>query len=541
MLMSLGTHTDAVSARLKKWRSEDFASRLWSKDYRLWSAEPVPELTDRLGWLDLPARMACEIEELERFAGEVRDEGMKHLVLMGMGGSSLAPEVFQSVLGNAPGYPELTVLDSTHPDAVRSVEERIDLAKTLFIVSSKSGTTLETLSLFRYFWDSVGKAGEPQGKHFIAISDPGTPLQALASERGFRKSFEAVSDIGGRYSALSAFGLVPAALIGADVRGLLEKAGSMADACRGEGAGLDLGAAIGELTLAGRDKVTFLTSGSLEAFPAWIEQLIAESTGKDDRGIVPVAGEAVAAPGAYGKDRMFVWMALDADKEDGLEASAAGLEKAGHPVIRVRLARAIELGREMFRWEVPVACAGAVLGIHPFNQPDVQLAKELAKRAMEGEPGQSDGDDEPAVPAGDAAALKKAVAGLLSGAGEGDYISLQAYLAPCPGTRSALDGIRLAFRDRLKLATTSGYGPRFLHSTGQLHKGGPNTGIFLQLTDQPGEDLAVPETGYGFGALIAAQALGDYRALKQRGRRVLRVDLGRDTSAGLELLADAIR
>ncbi|MFQ5795439.1 MAG: bifunctional transaldolase/phosoglucose isomerase [Candidatus Bipolaricaulia bacterium] len=543
--LDLGTYHIRVEERLQVWQSEDFVRRLWSKDPALWFSEPVSEITDRLGWLDLPETMHEQLDDLRAFADEVKAEGMRHVVLLGMGGSSLAPEVFQRTFGNAPGYPELVVLDSTHPAAVRAVDQRIDPGHTLFLVSSKSGTTLETLSLFRYFWNRAGQVTDTPGRHFVAITDPGTPLEQLAHERGFRHVFQASPDVGGRYSALTAFGLVPAALIGMDVHQLLDQAWTLSEACafcvpESDTPCLPLGAALGELARAGRDKVTFLASPSLEAFPTWLEQLIAESTGKDDTGILPVADEPLAVPEMYGSDRLFVHLALEQDDTPDLEEQLNALEVSGHPVARIHLTEKADLGQEILRWEVAVAAAGAVLGIHPFNQPDVQLAKDLARQAMGQDQGTEKQRDEPVVESirvDQLEDLAQAISDWLSQARSGDYVAVQAYLAPTPETTATLQEIRLTLRDRLKLATTLGYGPRFLHSTGQLHKGGPNTGLFLQLVDEPTDDLPVPETDYTFGTLIRAQAQGDNQALKQRGRRVLRVNLGGDASAGLKRLA----
>ena len=539
--LSLGHLTKNVDERLAAWQRGSFARRMWSKDYTLWSKQPVPELTDRMGWLALPEIMHEQVAELNAFAERVRAEGFQHVVLLGMGGSSLAPEVFQRTFGNAAGHPELIVLDSTHPAAVRAAEARVDLSRTLFLVSSKSGTTTETSSFFYYFWQRVREAGKDPGPHFVAITDPGTPLEKLAADRHFRRTFAAPPEVGGRYSALSVFGLVPAALIGADIRRLLDEALTVAESCafcvpEPLAPPFRLGAAMGELALVGRDKLTFLASPSLGAFPVWAEQLIAESTGKDNKGIVPVADEPLGLPSVYGSDRFFAVLMLEGDSSD-LPAKVKALEAAGHPVVRIQLRENIELGQEFFRWEVAVAAAGAVLGIQPFNQPDVQLAKELAKKAMSGaSQSQAAGADPLRLDKNFSNALRE----LLSSVRAGDYISLQAYLNPTAETWAALQQIRTALRDRTKAATTVGFGPRFLHSTGQLHKGGPNTGVFLQIVDEPAEDLQVPETNYSFAQLIRAQAEGDYQALKQRGRRVLRVQLGRDTAAGLRQIQESL-
>jgi transaldolase/glucose-6-phosphate isomerase len=545
--LHLGKLQGRVQRRLKGWQGQQFSSRLWQKDYTLWSSTLVPEITDRLGWLELPRSMEQQVNELRAFADKAKADGIRHVVLLGMGGSSLAPEVFQQTFGNAPGYPELRVLDSTHPAAVKAVEAQIDLAHTLFLVSSKSGTTTETNSFFYYFWDKLSRVKPEPGDHFVAITDPGTALEKLSLQRKFRGIFNAPEDVGGRYSALTVFGLVPAALIGVDVAEILERARRMSAACaaavpEGDNPGLILGAALGELTLAKRDKVTFLCSPSLTAFPAWVEQLIAESTGKDRKGIVPVANERLGSPEKYGADRFFVYLRLNGDENHVLDRQVAALEANGHPVARIDIDGKSNLGQEFFRWEVAVAAAGAALGIHPFNQPDVQLAKDLAKKAMDKEAGgrKSGARQKDEVLAGDREAFRQALSSWLGSKKPRDYVAVQAYLNPSAEHNAKLEEICTILRDRLGAATTLGYGPRFLHSTGQLHKGGPNSVVVLQIVDQPADNLAVPETNYTFDRLIQAQALGDFTALKQRRRRVLRVNLESDTEGGLRSLADAL-
>jgi transaldolase/glucose-6-phosphate isomerase len=540
----LGDSKRQVDERLKLWKKQDFSRRLWSKDPTLWFSKPQPEITDRLGWLALPEIMHDNLEELSSFAKQIKDEGMSHVVLLGMGGSSLAPDVFQKTFGNAPGYPGLLVLDSTHPSAVLSVEDKLDLNRTLFIVSSKSGTTLETLSLFRYFWNKSSLKTDSPGRHFIAITDPGTPLMKLAQKRGFRRIFEASSDVGGRYSAFTYFGMVPAALIGMDIHKLLDRARTASENCafcvsEDKAAGIILGASLGEI-YRDRSKLTFIASDSIKSFPDWLEQLIAESTGKDDKGILPVAGEPFSSVSEYGQDRFFAFLTLAGESDSKLEDRMNALKNAGHPFVRVELKDKFDLGREIFSWEVAVASAGSVLGIHPFNQPDVQLAKDFAKKAMEKIGKEEESDEETwsfDKPEGLAHALKD----WLGQAKPGDYISLQAYLSPSEETTEALQSIRFELLKSTQLATTLGYGPRFLHSTGQLHKGGPNKGLFLQIVDEPNMELPVPETDYSFKNLIKAQAVGDYSALKQRGRRILRVNLKSDVSSGLRKLSEFIR
>jgi len=531
---------DAVKQRLASWQAAEFSRRLWAKDFTLWSPKLVPEITDRLGWLHLPETMHEQVDALVAFREEIKRDGFTHAVLLGMGGSSLAPEVFQKTFGSAPGCPVLRVLDSTHPAAVKDVESKVDLAHTLFFLSSKSGTTTEMLSFFYYFWQRVSGLSKTPGRQFAAITDPGTPLEKLAKERGFRKTFSATPDVGGRYSALTHFGLVPAGVIGVDLHRLLDRAWTMEEACAScvpaaDDPGLVLGAILGEAALAGRDKVTFFASPSLRSFPTWLEQLIAESTGKDGKGIVPVANEASGKLESYGRDRVFVQIQLGSEGAGNDEELLRALEAAGHPIVRIHLQGLADIGQEFFRWEIAIAAAGAVIGIQPFNQPDVQLAKDLARQAMKSPAAAGSGSaaSKP-VDAGDEQGLRKALEGWLSGARPGDYIGIDAYIAPVAETAEALARLRATLGSRTRLATMFGYGPRFLHSTGQLHKGGPNTGLFLQLMDEPSEDVAVPETDYTFGKLIQAQALGDFTALEQRGRRVLRVQLGRDARRGLE-------
>ncbi len=543
----LGAHRPAVEKRLADWDGARFGRRLWAGDPSLWVTGLAAEISDRLGWLRLPEVMAGRLAAFRAFAEEVRAEGIDRVVLLGMGGSSLAPELFQRTLGNAPGYPRIFVLDSTHPAAVAAIERAIDIRWTLFVVSSKSGTTIEPLSFFRYFWEKAGRIDERPGRRFAAISDPGTPLQALARERGFRRAFEALPDVGGRFSALTDFGLVPAALIGADIGALLAAAREAAaadgpDVPAAQSPALRLGAALGELALAGADKLTIRTTAGLASFPDWLEQLIAESTGKDGKGIVPIAGEPAGPAARTSLDRAFVFLALAGDNARALDNEALALEADGRPVIRIRLEGLGALGQEIFHWELAVAAACSALGVHPFNQPDVELAKDLARRAMaaraKGAP--AGADAAPGVMASDGPALPEAVAAWLGGCREHDYVSLQAYLGPGADVDQGLDLVR----ERLLAATgrpvTLGRGPRFLHSTGQLHKGGPDEALVLQLVDTPALELPVPETEFDFGTLVRAQADGDLQALRRCGRRVLRVDLGGNAPGGLARLAAAV-
>ncbi|HEY4741647.1 MAG TPA: bifunctional transaldolase/phosoglucose isomerase [Candidatus Acidoferrales bacterium] len=546
---SLGPLAPAVDQRLKTWAGAQFSKRLWAKDPTLWAPAGTPEITDRLGWLNLPEVQRAQVADLVKFREEIKAAGFTHAVVLGMGGSSLAPEVFEKTFGSRDGYPVLHVLDSTHPAAITALEDSLDLRHTLFIVSSKSGTTTEPNSFFYYFWRRVSEHERSAGRHFIAITDPGTPLQKLAEQRDFRRVFLATPDVGGRYSALTHFGLVPAAIIGLDLQRFLDRALSMQQASAADVAvqnspGLQLGAIVGEAAKAGRDKITFFASPSLRRLPVWLEQLIAESTGKEGKGIVPVADEEPAGdPSRYGPDRLFVHLRLASEKDDVHTAKLRALEAAGHPVVRITTNDIYDLGGEFYRWEIAIAAAGAVIGIQPFNQPDVQLAKDLARQAMKKTPG--DGTNKSTAPdavdSSNSAALSAAVQKLLASVNPGDYIGIDAYIAPSDRTTAALERIRTLLWHRSKAATMLGYGPRFLHSTGQLHKGGPNTGLFIQILDTPAADLAVPETDYTFGTLIRAQAQGDYTALQQRGRRLLQIQLGRDVFAGLAHLEEVLR
>jgi transaldolase / glucose-6-phosphate isomerase len=545
---SLSSISGAVNQRLKTWTEAHFGRRMWAKDPTLWATASTPEITNRLGWLSLPESMRDQVPDLTSFREQIKSEGYTHAVVLGMGGSSLAPEVFQNTFGNRAGYPKLHVLDSTHPAAVAAMAAAVDLRHTLFIVSSKSGTTTEPNSFFFYFWSKLSAFDKSPGKNFVAVTDPGTTLQKLGEQRGFRRVFQATPDVGGRYSALTHFGLVPAAVIGVDLHRLLDRAWTMEEACaasvpEAKNPGVSLGAILGEAARAGRDKTTIFASPSLRHFPVWLEQLIAESTGKEGKGIVPVADEEPPADAArYGSDRVFAYLRLASEKDDSHETTLRGLEAKGHPIVRIALSEIADIGQEFFRWEVAIAAAGAAIGIHPFNQPDVQLAKDLAREAMKKTAGDGAAKSKgaPGVDASNVPALRAALEPWLKSAKPGDYFGIDAYLAPTSATWAALGCIRIALRNRAGAATMLGYGPRFLHSTGQLHKGGPNTGLFLQIIDNPSEDVAVPETDYTFGQLIRAQAQGDYTALEQRGRRVVRVQLGTDVAKGLANLEEVL-
>ena len=528
-----------VNAALANLQERNVVARVWQRDHTVWKPDSK-EITDRLGWLTVTERMRQDLPLLTSLAETVRAEGYGHVALLGMGGSSLGPEVLRQTFGSAPGYPELLVLDSTVPAWIEAVANAIDPRRTLFLVSSKSGGTIETLSLYRYFRDLVeAAAGDSKaGMNFVAITDPGAPLETLARDQGFRRAFANPADIGGRYSVLSYFGLVPAALIGMDVGALLDRADAMSAACAAGGPvqdnpGAHLGAVMGGAASEGRDKLTLLTSPSIGSFGLWVEQLIAESTGKEGAGIVPIAGEpAPSSPDFYGNDRLFAYLRVEDDDNSELEAQVNALETAGHPVVRLDLADKLDLGAEFFRWEFATAVAGAVMGIHPFDQPDVQQAKDLTDQVLQER--QSAG----ALPAPEA---PRSVENLLSDAGEeGGYVAIMPYVNGTAEIEAAFDSLRRRILERKRLPTTLGYGPRFLHSTGQLHKGGPATGYYLQITAERRRDLQVPEAPYTFGALADAQALGDLRALKTKGRRAAAIRLEEVTPEAVEAIGDAL-
>jgi transaldolase/glucose-6-phosphate isomerase len=563
----LGDAKQGVEARLERLDREQFAKRLWERDASLWGSDPAHQQVarNRLGWLEVASVITPGIETLKTLAKEVARDGYQHAVLLGMGGSSLAPEVMRRVLGVRPGLLNLTVLDSTSPAALRAVTSSCDPGRTLFLVSSKSGTTVEVASFERHFFEWVGAAlGTGAGRSFVAITDAGTPLEQLAAARGYRAVFVNPSTIGGRYSALSLFGLVPAALIGADLDGLRQHA---LDEARGSGPGvpaaqnlgLHLGAMLGELALSGRDKMTLVLGPELEPFGHWVEQLVAESTGKDGKGLVPVTGEPLGPPGAYGRDRAFVAFSA-APFPPETDAMLDELERAGHPVVRWRDPEPTALGAEFLRWEIATVTASAILGVDPFDEPNVTEAKQATRAMLEhylregsfpGGPSLATAGavtvEAPAAVAGRISPRVKGrdipaawVAALLSLAQPGDYFGLLAYFHRTPARHQRLERVRLAVRGATRLATTLGYGPRFLHSTGQLHKGGPNTGIYLQLTADEDPEIPISGEAYGFGALIRAQAAGDYQVLERRGRRVMRVHLGADPEQTLDEIAEVI-
>jgi transaldolase/glucose-6-phosphate isomerase len=519
-----------IAERVKRAAEEDVARRIWGKDDTLWGPAGQPEVADRLGWLSVTDAMEDQLADLQAFADAVRDEGVADVVLLGMGGSSLAPEVIARSFGAQEGRPRLHVLDSTDAGAVRDVEAAIDLDRTLFLVSTKSGGTIETLSLFEHFWSR-----RPEGEAFVAITDPGSGLEALGRERGFRRTFLNDPDIGGRYSALSYFGLVPAALMGADVAGMLRQAGVAQLNCQSfesgdVSSGLWLGLAWGELAAAGRDKLTYVIDPPLQSFGLWVEQLIAESTGKEGKGIVPVVDEPLGAPEDYGDDRTFVHLRHGDEPDEATDAKVAALHEAGHPVIVRQVDGPTDLGRLFFFAEFAIATAGWVLGINPFDQPNVQEAKDNTKRALD-----ADARDQPDATDDDLRAL-------LDGLGAPHYLAVMGYVAPSEDFDAAVAELRATVRDATKAATTFGYGPRFLHSTGQLHKGGPPTGRFLQLVHDSEPDVEVPGAPYTFTRLKHAQAIGDLETLRGHGLPAQRVTLrGDDPAAALRELTARLK
>ena len=531
-------HNSEIASGLAELERDQIISRIWNGDHTVWKPDPT-EIADRLGWLTVTNLMREQAAGLAAFAAEVRDTGYRHFVLLGMGGSSLGPEVLRQTFGSAPGHPELIVLDSTVPARVRSVTDAIDPAQTLFLVSSKSGSTTEPNMFYAYFRDLVERAvgSEAAGQHFIAVTDPGSSLAKLGQEAGFRRVFLNPTDLGGRYSVLSYFGLVPAAVIGLDIERLIQRADRMRDATLpsvppNENPGAVLGAVMGVHSKQGRDKLTVVTSPAIASFGLWVEQLIAESTGKEGLGIVPVPGDFLAVPERYGDDRLFVHLRLEGDDNASTDEAMHAIETSGQPVVRLDLADLYDLGAEFFRWELATAIAGSIIGINPFDQPDVQAAKDMTESVL----GQyQESGKLPTMTA------SGAISELLEQAVTGDYLAIMAYIEQTPEVEWALEALRRWVGARYGIATTMGYGPRFLHSTGQLHKGGPNSGLFLQITADHSQDLPVPGTPFTFGVLADAQALGDFQALQASGRRAIRVDAGSNPAAYIRRMADNLQ
>ncbi|MFL6311363.1 MAG: bifunctional transaldolase/phosoglucose isomerase [Terriglobales bacterium] len=556
--------TQAVQATLNDWQTGNKMARLWRGDPALWTGEDEDKW---IGWLSIVEDRLAHLKELKDAAADAAKADFTHALLLGMGGSSLCPEVLKITYGRQPGHPEMHVLDSTDPAQIKSIESQVDLAKTLCIVASKSGSTLEPNIFKQYFFErmqqTVGK--DKAGEHFIAITDPGSKMQQVAERDQFRRIFFGRPSIGGRYSALSNFGMAPAAIMGLDITKFLQRANEMVQACRpevptGQNPGVILGAILGTLGNLGRNKVTFITSPGIHDLGAWLEQLIAESTGKIGKGLIPVDREALGAPEVYGNDRVFVYLRL-ANEPDAIQTGKLEvLKNAGHPVVEIELADTYDLGQEFFRWEIATAVAGSILKINPFNQPDVEASKIVTRQLTEAyeqsgklpeeAPLFDDGDIKLFTDERNAANLNKlagsdrSLAGFLraylSQINPGDYMALLGYIEMNSAHEESLQAIRHAVRDRKHVATCLGFGPRFLHSTGQAYKGGPNTGVFLQITCDDAADLPVPGQKYTFGIVKAAQARGDFQVLADRKRRALRVHLPGDVEAGLEILTHAV-
>jgi transaldolase / glucose-6-phosphate isomerase len=555
----------AVKTLLDDWKAHAKVRKLWAREASLWTGADEGQW---LGWLGITNGQLAHIDRLRTISNDAKSAGLSHALLLGMGGSSLGPEVIKMTFGKLAGYPELHVLDSTDPAQVRTFESQVDLAKTLFIVSSKSGSTLEPNVFKQYFFERVKHVvGEKEaGNRFIAITDPGSKMQKVAESDGFRHIFFGLPSIGGRYSVLSDFGLVPAAIMGVDVSKLLDRSEEMVHACMPsvpveENPGVVLGLILGAAHNQGRNKLTLVTSPGISGLGAWVEQLIAESTGKVGKGIIPVDRESLAAPASYGNDRLFIYVRLEAAADRAQDAAVEAFEQGGHPVVRIGVDETYDLGEEFFRWEIATAVAGAVIGIHPFDQPDVEASK-VATRKLTSEyeqtgklppetPFLEEGglklftDDKNATAlraaVGKSASLSAYLRAHLDRIKAGDYVALLAYLEMNQAHERTLQTMRHAVRDHKRVATCLGFGPRFLHSTGQAYKGGPNTGVFLQITCDDAADLPVPGQKYTFGVVKAAQARGDFQVLAERGRRVLRIHLGKDVRVGLQRLDSAIK
>ena len=550
-----------VQAALEDWRKEGKVRRLWTADASLWTEA---DEANWLGWLDIVEKQMKGIAHLQDFADDVKRSGFQDVLLLGMGGSSLGPEVVAETFSAKPGFPNLHVLDSTDPAQIRHFEARIDPARTLFLVSSKSGSTLEPNIFKQYFYERAKQAvgANEAPNRFAAITDPGSSLEKAALTQGFRSVFPGLPSIGGRYSVLSDFGMVPAAAIGIDIRAFLGSTAEMVRSCAAsapplENPGIILGAILGTCQRHGRDKVTILASQGIADFGAWLEQLLAESTGKLGKGIVPVDGEPLGAPAVYGNDRLFAYLRLAADRHEEQERGVAALEAAGHPVVRITVNDRMQLGQEFFRWEMATAVAGSIIGINPFDQPDVETAKIKTRELTEAFEKAGALPEERAFFEGEGiklfadprneAALKPQATSLTGALkahfgqiGQGDYAALLAYVQRSKAHIDSVQRIRRTIRDRTKAATCVGFGPRFQHSTGQAYKGGPNGGVFLQITCDDPEDLPVPGQSYTFGIVKAAQARGDFDVVAERGRRALRAHITGDLDKGLETLSRAV-
>jgi len=553
----LGSLTDSFASAMNQAQEELVAKRIWRHDASLWKSEPEHEkiIRNSLGWLTVADQMIGVSDELTEFAAFTRERGFRHVMVCGMGGSSLCPEVLARTFGPQEGFPELLVLDSTDPDVIDRFLRRIEVEKCLFVVASKSGSTTEPTVFYKFWYDQVSQKLQRPGENFLAITDPGSPLVQTATDLGFQWVFLNQADIGGRYSALSYFGMVPAALMGVDLKHFLGRAKEATQVCASvmpaqNNPGLQLGVAMGECARQGRDKLTLVIDHPLSSLGLWIEQLVAESTGKEGKGILPVAGEDLGEPIDYGDDRLFVSISIGPPPPH-IRVKLEALQAAGHPVVYRDLANIYDLGAEFFIWEFATAVAGWRLQINPFDQPNVQESKDVTKELLN-EFVQTGRLPEQQVLVADGPltaytegarnqnlrtdSLVSAVRMLLGSVASNDYVAFLDYVEETLETEAAFQNLRLLVRDTKKCATTTGYGPRFLHSTGQLHKGGPDTGVFFQITAPDQADLPVPGERYTFSVLKHAQAIGDFRALAMRGRRAIRIDLGSDTDASLDFL-----
>lgn len=544
-----------VSESIAKLKNINAVERIWKKDPKLWKENPAEdiELSNRLGWLNLPSENISSIKQLQDFAEELRQD-YEYVIVLGMGGSSLAPEVFSKTYGSEKGFPELSILDSTHPAVIKKVLEHEELNKTLFIVASKSGGTAETMSFYYTFYDALANFLPLPGLQMVVLTDPGSSLEKLAIEKGFRKIFSTPPEVGGRFSALSEYGLVPAALIGMDLHKFLSNAKRLADTCSPalndeNNPGLYLGTLLGEAANSGVDKLTFLASKSIASFPQWAEQLIAESTGKEGKGILPVADEPLTDSSRYGSDRIFVYLRNDEDDNETLDGRVQLLKSSGFPVIEIKMKDSYGLAEEFFRWEFATAVSGIILKINPFDQPNVQLAKTLANQSLttfrntgklpEEKPDLVESNIE-IFGDGVEKNLAQSLAAFFAKRKPGDYLSIMAFLPYDSEIDKKLVQLRTKILEKYNITTTSGYGPRFLHSTGQLHKGGANNGLFIQITDSIKDDIEVPGQNYTFGVLVTAQAQGDMKALLQKERRVMRLHLKKDSLKALDYILTKI-
>jgi len=557
-----GPLAQSVETAIHNTEQSHALKRIWSKDASLWKSDEAAQklISNSLGWLTVPDEMLAVVEELNEFSAEIRNQGFQYVMVCGMGGSSLCPEVLARTFGRQEGYPELLVLDSTDPDTIADLAARVDIQRCLFVIASKSGTTTEPNVFYKFWYDRLSRVSKNPGDNFVAITDPGSPMVDVATELKFKSIFLNQADIGGRYSALSYFGMVPAALMGIDIKNLLERAKtaeqqSSAVMPASTNSALKLGLIMGESARVGRNKITFVLDDKISALGLWIEQLIAESTGKEGKGILPVAGEPLGTPDSYGTDRLFVSISVG----EGSPAHSSRLESlaaAGHPVVYRKLTDLYDLGGEFYTWEFATAFAGWSIGINPFDQPNVQESKDATKHLLQVFKDQGQLPQQKKLVADQSLTLyveedggatissgsvSQAISGLIHSIKPNDYIAFLVYTEETARITEALAAIRTDILAVTRCATTIGFGPRFLHSTGQLHKGGPDTGVFFQITADDQIDFPVPGEPYSLSVLKQAQALGDFQSLAKHGRRAMRVDLGKQIEEGLQSLREEIR